>query len=218
MTTPPAFDADRMVLEIEHCGHAVPPWRWFEIDLDHITVAGLQHDVPQAITGARVSAMTRHHQAEPIAALLARDRTRHLTHLQFEATGNHSARTVATLAWDQGLVPLPARHLDQPPDDGELARLAGQLAGLGTPLIKIAYPAPLPAHVDAAVQLLTRWDHTTTALALIPMGTRSGRAAAHAAGSRLMWVPPWPQHDRWGPSDHLPLPTGPASNVKESLL
>ncbi|MEU5417822.1 hypothetical protein [Streptomyces sp. NPDC020667] len=208
MTAPPMFDADRMVLEIPHCGHATAPWRWFEVDLDHLTAPDLRQDLPHAAAGARVSAMTRHQQAEPIAVLLSRDRTGHLTHLQFEAADDRHARTTVAVIRDQGLVPLPARHLTRPPAAGELPRLADQLASLGAPIIKIAYPAPATAHVDEAVRLLTSWDHTTTALALIPMGSRRGRAAAHAAGSRLMWIPPRSTHDRWGPADHQPpIPT-----------
>ncbi|MEV4505409.1 hypothetical protein [Streptomyces klenkii] len=218
MSTPPVFDADRMVLEIPHCGHAKPPWRWFEVDLDQLTPTALRHDLPAAAAGAQLSAMTRHQQAEPITVLLARDRTKHVTHLQFEATGDRHAHAAVSMVRDQGLVPLPARHLSRPPTASELARLADRLASLGAPIIKIAYPALFPAHVDEAVRLLERWDHTTTALALIPMGSRRGRAAAHAAGSRLMWIPPRPTRDRWGPADHQP-PDHPATpSCEESLL
>lgn len=207
---PPPLDIERVVAEIPHPGCAALPWRWFEIDLDRVPDPALLCDPPPAPSdpGRRVSGMTRHWRPERIARLLERPRTPALTHVQFEARHTADARRAADAVRAAGLIPLPAAHLSRPPGPGELLRALEMLCALGAPLVKLAYPAPTPRHVHMGTALLTA--HRSGGhpeLALVPMGTLTGRAAAVAAGSRLLWAPPHREADRWGADELLPLLT-----------
>ncbi|AXG79239.1 hypothetical protein DVK44_18005 [Streptomyces paludis] len=186
-----------MVLEVPHLGHARPPWRWFEIDLDHIT----DHDLirtPPTTHPVRASAMTRHHEPEAIARHLARPRSSAVTHVQFEVRNLGEARRTTELIRAAGLIPLPAIHCSEPPrDTDDLRRPIALLADLGAPLIKLAYPALDPPHIAAGIAILTEPRAFAAELALIPMGKPEGRAAAYGAGSRLIWAPPQPDGERW---------------------
>jgi hypothetical protein len=209
---PARIDPGQVIVEVPHLGRARPPWRWFELDLDHAPRrdlrAGLRGDM--AAHPVRVSGMTRHHQPDPIGRRITRGAA--LTHIQFEACHPAAARRAARLITEAGLTPLPAIHLPQSPGSADdLRRLAGILADLDAPLVKLAYPAPDPVRVRWGTELLTSWDHPGTALAVIPMGTTSGRAAALAAGSALIWAPLRGDGERWGASQLLPLLAGRAT-------
>ncbi|MEV7869591.1 hypothetical protein AB0P17_26650 [Streptomyces sp. NPDC088124] len=201
---PSAIDPERVVLEVPHLGHAQTPWRWFEIDLDHITDRDLLC-TPRGSQRIRASAMTRHHRPEAVARHLARPRGTALTHVQFEVRDRREARRTTALIRAAGLSPLPAIHLSEPPHGiDDLRRPLALLAGLGAELIKLAFLAPGARHIAAGISLITEPGSLEAELALVPMGTPEGRAAAYAAGSRLIWVPPQPDGERWTAGQLLP--------------
>jgi hypothetical protein len=208
VTPPPArLEPGRVVIEVPDLGHAQTPWRWFEIDLDHISGQALRTD-PDAdtLTGAHVIAMTRTTRAADLTRLLGRPRSRFITHLQYEVTSLRGGTAAAELIRDAGLEPLPATHLPEPPTNaGALHRALDLLTGLGTPLVKLAYPAPDADRVHWGVRLLTDASNRSAELALIPMGSKAGRAAALAAGSRLIWAPLRGETERWGAQELLPV-------------
>ncbi|MEV7426852.1 hypothetical protein [Streptomyces sp. NPDC091212] len=201
---PSTIDPERVVLEVPHLGHARPPWRWFEIDLDHIS----DHDLirtPPTTQSVRASAMTRHHEPEAVARHLARPRSPAITHVQFEVRDLGEARRTTELVTAAGLLPLPAIHRSERPRDTEdLRRPIALLAALRAPLIKLAYPAPDPPHIAAGISILSEPRALGAELALIPMGTPEGRAAAYTAGSRLIWAPTQPDGERWSADQLLP--------------
>lgn len=209
---PAHIDAGQVVAEVPHPGHARPPWRWFELDLDRICPRDLAASLPEGFaTGhVHVSGMTRHHQPERILHRITCSGA--LTHVQFEAGQAAAARRSAAIIRDAGLVPLPAIHLPHPPASAsDLNRAASLLASLAVPLVKLAYPAPDQVRVHWGIRMLTTWDQPATALALIPMGTTAGRAAAVAAGSALIWAPPRSDGERWSTAQLLPLLTATAT-------
>jgi hypothetical protein len=212
MMLPAHIGPGQVVAEVPHPGHARPPWRWFELDLDRISPRDLATSLPEDLAAGHlhVSGRTRHHQPDLIRRRLAGSQA--LTHVQFEARQAATARRSAALIRDAGLAPLPAIHLPHPPASaGELHRAAGLLTGLNVPLVKLAYPAPDRARVHWGTRMLASWNHPGTALALIPMGTTAGRAAALAAGSALIWAPPLSDGERWSTGQLLPLLTGAAA-------
>lgn len=216
MTPPPRIDVDRVVLEVPHLGYARPPWRWFELDLDQIGEHRLQAaPAPRAGPGIRVSAMTRRREAATIIDHLARPRSPAVTHLQYEVADLDNGRRAADAIRRAGLTPLPAIHLPHSPDNAaELERAVDLLTQLDAPLIKLAYPAPDQHHVDWGISLLASGRQVE--LALVPMGTMTGRAAAVAAGSRLIWAPPVSDGERWG-ADQLEALATPSISIDEPL-
>jgi hypothetical protein len=206
MMLPAHIEPGRVVAEVPHPGRARRPWRWFELDLDRICPRDLAVSLPGDLAAGHVHVigMTRHHQPERIRPQLAGGQV--LTHVQFEAPQAAAARRSAALLRDTGLVPLPAIHLPHPPASaGELHRAASLLTSLNVPLVKLAYPAPDRARVHWGTMMLSTWNHPATALALMPMGTTAGRAAALAAGSALIWAPPHSDGERWSVGQLIPL-------------
>ncbi len=159
------------------------------------------------MTRTRRPSLVRHH--------LARAAGTSLTCIQFEAA-DPGARHTAELIRGSGLTPMPAIHLGRPPvTASELLRSLDILMKLDAPLVKLAYPAPDRDRIEWGLRLLAEYSalHPGTELALIPMGTRAGRAAAFAAGSRLLWAPLHPDGERWTASRLQPglSPCGPSS-------
>jgi hypothetical protein len=200
---PRHVSVDRVVVEVPDLSHATPPWRWFELDLDQASDDSLAIRLPPALTGiAKVSGMTRAGSPSTVQARIARAADASLTHIQFEA-GSPGARHAARLIRASGLTPMPAIHLGrQPAAASELLRSLDTMVELGAPLVKLAYPAPDRDSIEWGLSLLaqSRRLYPGTELALIPMGTRAGRAAALAAGSRLLWAPLQPDGERWAAS------------------
>jgi hypothetical protein len=202
-----AVDPDRIVVEVESVTDIGPPWKWFEVDMDDPRTGRL----PARAAGSelRVSAMTCVADLDHLAGVVRRVRGTIVTHLQFPVDSVESATRGITMIDDAGIVPLPMIHRDDPPAGiDELATAIDLLAQLPAPIIKLAYFAPAEIHVDWGLQLLTSFRHPTSVLALVPMGTLAGRAAAYQAGSRLMWVPWRGEPDRLGADQLVGLLAG----------
>lgn len=205
-----AVDPDRIVVEVDSVADIGPPWTWFEVDMDSPRTGPLP---PRgAGTEFRVSAMTCVADLDHLVEVIRRSRGTIVTHLQFPVDAVESATRGIAMIADAGIIPLPMIHRDDPPGSfDELAGAIDLLAQLPAPIIKLAYLAPAEIHVEWGVRLLTSFRHATSALAVVPMGTVAGRAAAYQAGSRLMWVPQRGGADRIGADQLVPLLAGPRS-------
>lgn len=143
----------------------------------------------------------RHHHRPPGASAQP---SRHPSAVRGRRPGH--GRRAADAIRRAGLTPLPAIHLPHSPASAaELERAVDLLTQLDASLIKLAYPAPDPRRVDWGISLLAAGRQVE--LALVPMGTVTGRAAALAAGSRLIWAPPVGDGERWGADQLEPLVT-----------
>ena len=206
MTLPAHLRPGQVVAEIDSLSDARPPWRWFELDLDRGWPLNQHAGLSETVTGPHlhVIGMTRHHLPELFRSRIAWARA--LTHVQFEVRDPATARRAVAIISAAGLTPLPAIHLPGvPASAADLHQAADLLTGLDAPLVKLAYRAPDPVRAAWGVTMLTSWNHPHTALALIPMGTESGRAAALAAGSALIWAPRYGDGERWTTTELLPV-------------
>jgi hypothetical protein len=207
--TRPIVTLDQVIVELAHLGQARPPWRWFEINLDHISPADLLRGVPREVAAhgpVRANAMTRQHEPALIRTHLARGRAPGITHVQYHVQDARTAEHVAQLVREQGLIPLPSIHLDSPPTArADLQAAIDLLARLGEPLVKLAYPAPGIEHLRWGLDAFTAFRQPATELVIVPMGTLRGRAEAVAASSRLIWVLPVCDGDQWGADQLLPV-------------
>jgi hypothetical protein len=204
-----AVDPERIVVEVESLAEIGPPWKWFEIDMDS-PATGAPPREPGAGAGFRISAMTTVPGLDNLAGIISRSRGTIVTHLQFPVDAVEQGRRGVEMIDEAGIVPLPMIHRDDPPAGiDELAAAIDLLAQLRAPIIKLAYSAPAEIHVDWGVRLLRSFRHDSSELAIVPMGTAAGRAAAYNAGSRLMWVPPRGDVDRIGADQLAPLLASP---------
>ncbi|MFI1996439.1 hypothetical protein [Actinoplanes sp. NPDC020271] len=180
------FSLEHLVCEVPSLD-AAPGFRWYEIDgddADAVRAAG-----GGASAGGEVIVATRR-EASAIHEMLPTATGGPATHLQFEIGNGKSGQAAVVAVRDRGLTPIPACHLAATPSTfSHLRRVGEDLAALGSPIVKVVFPASEDRHVRWAEQLLQDWPHDQVGLSLTPAGHRQGRVRAALAGSRLVFAP-----------------------------